>query len=544
MFDNIYQALTRQARKRGDETALITWKGRRGYQSWTFGEIHEDSLALARGLSSLGVAKGDRVVLMVPPSREFISITFALFSLGAVVILIDPGMGFRNLGRSLGQVAPRVFIGSSKAQVFKLLSGQALKSVRLNLGTDQVSRLFAGNLEKIKQNPPQARVPEPESGQDDPAAVVFTTGSTGPPKGVLYTHRVFASQLSLIRDYYNIRPGDRDQPAFPLFGLFSIGLGATVILPEMDPSRPAKVNPARFIKTILEQEVSYSFGSPAIWDVVSRYCLQKKISLPSLKKVLMAGAPVSGELVERVGKILPAQAEIHTPYGATEALPLASIEGREILSETRDKSRVGEGTCVGRPLPGIEIQVMKPVSGPLACWSGATVCSAGEIGEIVVKGEVVTPAYDRLPEATDKAKIRDGDSIRHRMGDMGYFDQQGRLWFCGRKAHRVLTGDRTLYPIPCEAVFNEHPLVYRSALVGIGPAGNQKPVIIIEPAKGRVDKQELLADLQDLAARNPLTSDIETFLFHPSFPVDIRHNAKIFREKLADYAWDQLRGKS
>ncbi|MFO7760363.1 MAG: fatty acid CoA ligase family protein [Thermodesulfobacteriota bacterium] len=541
MSNNIYQALTRQAGERGGETALIVPKKSGGYQGWTFQEILGESRDYARGLSFLGVKKGDRVMLMVPPSRGFISLTFALFSLGAVVILIDPGMGFKNLGRSISQVNPRVFIGSPKAHIFKFFSGKSFQDTDLSLGTGLLSRILAGNPDRIKQLRRQGPgIPGVETNQDELAAVIFTTGSTGPPKGVQYTHRIFAGQLSLIRDYYDIRPGDRDQPAFPLFGLFSIGLGATVVLPQMDPSRPAKVNAAKFIKTIIEQEVSYSFGSPAIWNVVSRYCLPKKITLSSLKKVLMAGAPVSGELVARVKKILPPEAEIHTPYGATEALPVASISDYEILTETRDKTRAGQGTCVGRPLPGIEIQVIKPVSATLGFWSEAIVCPPGEIGEIVVKGKVVTRAYDGQVQETEQAKINDGNSFWHRMGDMGYFDRRGRLWFCGRKAHRVETVDRILYPIPCEAIFNEHPLVHRSALVGIGSAGNQKPVLIAEPVNGRINRKNLLKDLEKIGARNQLTADITAFLIHPCFPVDIRHNAKIFREKLAEWASNQL----
>ncbi len=543
MLTNIYQALVRQAEERGGEPALIDGRGRTGHRNWSFAEIHEESRTLAAGLSSLGVRKGDRVMLMVPPSSSFITLTFALFSLGAVVILIDPGMGLRNMRRSISRVNPRVFIGSARAQIFRIISRRAFRETALILGVDPLSRLLTGMQKRLEPGKSDKKKPGCETKKDDLAAVIFTTGSTGPPKGVQYTHRIFAAQLSLIKNYYDIGAGDRDQPAFPLFALFSIGLGATVVLPEMDPSRPARVDPARFVRTILEHEVTYSFGSPAIWKVVSRYCLAEKISLPPLKKVLMAGAPVPGELVRDVLRILPDGADVHTPYGATEALPVASISGGEIVNETWEKSRKGQGICVGRALPGNEIAIIRPVSHPLAAWSEAVLCKTGEIGEVVVKGEVVTGAYDGMEEATIKAKIPDGDSFRHRMGDMGYLDDRERLWFCGRKDHRVLMRDRVLYPIPCEALFNEHPQVSRSALVGIGTVGRQKPVLIVEPVPGRIDRVRLLTELQEIGSSNQLTSDIDTFLIHPEFPVDIRHNAKIFREKLAAWASDQLRSR-
>jgi acyl-CoA synthetase (AMP-forming)/AMP-acid ligase II len=378
-----------------------------------------------------------------------------------------------------------------------------------------------------------------ETNKDDLAAIIFTTGSTGPPKGVQYTHSIFAKQLELIREYYKIGPDDIDQPAFPLFALFSIALGACAVIPQMNPAKPAQVNPAKFIKTILDHRVTYSFGSPAIWNVVSHYCLNKRINLP-LKKVLMAGAPVSGELVTRVKSILTPGAEVHTPYGATESLPVSSITGTEIVENTWPETRKGKGTCVGKPLPGIDIQIIVPSDSAISTWDDVEILDPYKIGEIVVRGDVVTKAYDHNDKENLISKIKEADSFWHRIGDMGYFDSKGRLWFCGRKAHRVITSDATMFTIPCEAVFNEHPEVFRSALVGVGEIGKQLPVIIVEPFSKNIDKEKLITQLQVLAQNNTLTASIEHFLVHDSFPVDIRHNAKIFREKLGLWAEKQL----
>ncbi|MCW5213193.1 AMP-binding protein, partial [Desulfobulbus sp. TB] len=371
--------------------------------------------------------------------------------------------------------------------------------------------------------------------------VVFTTGSTGPPKGVQYTHGIFYHQLQQIRDYYGIGAEDIDQPGFPLFGLFATALGATAVIPDMDPTRPAEVDPAKFIRSIQDKQVTYSFGSPAIWNVVSRYCIEQQITLP-VRKILMAGAPVPGELIERMQQIMPADGEVYTPYGATESLPSTSITGREIVQETWPQTQIGKGTCVGRPLPGMRVEIIKPVDGPLSDWSEAEVLPSGTIGEIAVKGPVVTQAYDHNEQETQRAKIPDqGEGgLWHRMGDMGYQDNQGRLWFCGRKAHRVLSEDGPMYTICCEAIFNEHPKVFRSALVGLGDSGKQQPVLTVELyTRKPKDEQRICLELRELARANPLTSKIETFMFFASFPVDIRHNAKIFREKLA--VWVQQR---
>ncbi len=531
---NIAAVLQRAALERGGETALVH-KIRGRYQRLSFAGLDRCRRDFAARLRGGGVGPGDRVMLMVRPSMEFIGLTFALFSIGAVVILIDPGMGYRNLLRCIQSVRPDILIGIPRAVLFSRLFPGPFATVRMRICVGHGFGVMGKSLSSMKPVPDNSDF---VAAADDLAAIIFTTGSTGPPKGVQYTHGIFHAQLRLIQDYYGIGPGEVDQPAFPLFALFSTALGARAVIPDMDPSRPARVDPKKFIRTLLDERVTYSFGSPAIWNVVSRYCLDEGIILP-VQKILMAGAPVSGELVERVAKIIPPDGEIHTPYGATESLPIASIEGREILRECWELTAEGKGVCVGRPLPGITIAVIRPVAGSIADWQQVRKLGCGEIGEIVVKGPVVTRAYDHNPAETEMAKIADGDSFRHRMGDMGYFDPSGRLWFCGRKAHVVHAADGPMYSICCEGIFNTHPHVLRSALVGIGRPGNQVPVVLVEKKEG-VGEDKLLAELKRLAGEYPLTKGISTFLVHPGFPVDIRHNAKIFREKLARWAEKRL----
>lgn len=538
---NIAGALRKVAAEQGDQVALVT--GRDGsYQQWNFKEVEANSNRYAAALEAQGVERGDRVMLMVRPSMEFICLTFALFQMGAVVILIDPGMGYKNLLRCIASVQPFVLIGIPQVQLFSRLFRKPFKTVKTRICVGPSFGLLGITLAAATRDIGTEFAPV-TAAEDELAAIIFTTGSTGPPKGVQYTHFTFSSQLKLIRDYYNIGPGDVDQPGFPLFALFATALGATAVIPDMDPTRPAEVDPAKFIRSLIDWKVTYSFGSPAIWNVVSNYCLERDITLP-VRKILMAGAPVSGELIKRVQRIMPPKGEIHTPYGATECLPLASIIGREILDNTWSQTCLGRGTCVGRPLPGMTIAIMKPVDGPLADWADAVVLPPGEIGEIVARGPVVTKVYDHNEQETRQAKITDGSAVRHRMGDMGNLDSQGRLWFCGRKAHRVLTAKGVMYTICCEAIFNEHEKVLRSALVGVGKPGEQQPLLIVELRENPVDIKKLFEELRELAAASELTRRIKTFLVHPAFPVDIRHNAKIFREKLAVWAEKRLRADS
>jgi acyl-CoA synthetase (AMP-forming)/AMP-acid ligase II len=538
-MDNIACALLETVQKRPQRNALIVPDGK-GARRWTFLEIEGQVSLYAHALIRAGIKRGDRVVLMVRPSMEFTALTFALFAIGAVVILIDPGMGYKNLLRCIGSVRPEVFIGIPAAQLFKKLFPGAFKTIRTSICVGCSFGFLGKSLNSLISSPNGKSLNPIQPDEEDLAAIIFTTGSTGPPKGVQYTHKIFQSQLKMIRNYYGIKPGDVDQPAFPLFALFALCLGATAVIPVMDPTRPAKVNPKKFVRTICDYKVTYSFGSPAIWNVVSRYCKKEQIKLPSLKTVLMAGAPVPGDLVRRVKSIISDSGEVHIPYGATECLPIVSMTGSEILQSTWAKTKEGKGTCVGRALPGIRVEIIKASDELIDFVDQSNILPIDEIGEIIVQGSVVTKAYDNNDKENAYSKIKDTNGgFWHRIGDLGYRDREGRIWFCGRKAHRVRTTEGPMYSVCCEAVFNNHADVRRSALVGIGQKGSQTPIIIVEPNKKGIQPARLYSDLRKIALRYEHTRFIRHFMIHLSFPVDIRHNAKIFREKLAVWAEKQ-----
>ncbi|MEN6449837.1 MAG: AMP-binding protein, partial [Thermoguttaceae bacterium] len=419
---------------------------------------------------------------------------------------------------------------------------------------------------------PSSRAPAIDAAvaADDPAAIIFTTGSTGSPKGVLFTHGNFDAQAEQIRDFYQIQPGEVDIPCFPLFGLFNAAMGVTAVIPDMDPSRPAQADPAKIIEAARDWNATQAFGSPAVWDRVGRYCETRKVEMPTVRRVLSAGAPIPAEVLRRMKNCIHPEGDVHTPYGATEALPVASIAASEVLGTgaegTVTQTRLGRGVCVGRRFRDVRWKVVRIVEGPIRSIDDAVELPAGEIGELIVQGPQVTRRYVTRLDANPLAKIADPSGLWHRMGDSGYLDAEERFWFCGRVAHRVLTADGPMYTVCCEAIFNQHPQVRRSALVGVGPAGQQRPVIVVEPyaagwhaPKGRGwhrgeagdlhalseratrgEKEPLIAELRQLGAGNPLTERIGDFLLHPALPVDIRHNAKIFREKLAVWAAGRL----
>ena len=514
------------------------------YRCMTFQQLDEDSSRLAAGLQAMGIKPGTRLALMIPPSCEFVSWVFALFKAGVVTVLIDPGMGRKNMIHCLQRVQTEGFIGISLVQAIRTLLRFKFLAARKNVTVGK--RWFWGGptAAQLRQTSLSDFTPF-QAAASDSAAIIFTTGSTGPPKGVHYCHQNFYHQVLQIQQQYNIEVGEKDLPAFPLFGLFNAAMGVATILPDMDPTRPAKVTPDNIITPIQDWEISQSFGSPALWETVGRYCETQDIQMPSLRRVLSAGAPVPPRVLQRIRNAMAPDGEMYTPYGATESLPVASISATEVLEETAAKSATGRGTCVGEHFPGIEWRVIEIQDGALADIEDARQLPDGEIGELIVRGPVVTSHYVTHEKETRLHKINDGDSFWHRMGDVGYLDDMERFWFCGRKSHRVQLADRTLFTIPTEAIFNQHPKIYRSAVVRVEDKGVAEAAIIVEcweefRAMEVAEKTHLVEELKELAENHALTSCIKHVLIRDALPVDIRHNAKIFREKLAVWAQEKL----
>jgi acyl-CoA synthetase (AMP-forming)/AMP-acid ligase II len=340
---------------------------------------------------------------------------------------------------------------------------------------------------------------------------------------------MFDAQVALIRETYGIEPGEIDLPLLPIFALFNPALGMTSIVPEMDPRHPARADPAKIVQAIQQEKVTNSFGSPTLWTKVAEYCRSRGIELPSLRRVLCAGAPVPAGLWESSRSFLTG-GRLKSPYGATEALPVSTVSADEIdPSSTR-------GACVGRPLRGIDVKIIPLSDQAVASLAPGLAFPSGTVGEIIVRGPVVTRQYDGLAEATAAAKIADprvAGGFWHRMGDCGFLDDSGKLWFLGRKAERVVTPGGTLYTEPCEQVFRRHPRARRCALIGVG----SEPALVAETAtRGNSDAAALAAELRKLALGNAHTARIETFYFRRHLPVDVRHNAKIHRLALAKWA--------
>ena len=533
---NIAARLEHWADQKPESVALIEMRSGR---QRTFKELEQESSRLASGLIQFGMKSGERVLLMVPYGIDFVTLTFAMFKAGLIPVLIDPGLGKKNVLKCIKQVQPHGMIAIPLAHAIKRIFPGTFKSIQHNVTVG--TRWFWGgaSLNKLLDSG-KTDFKMASMEKEHPAAILFTSGSTGPAKGVLFSHGIFNHQVKILQEQFDIQPDETDLPTFPLFGLFSSGLGMTSIIPDMDSTKPAHVDPKNIIVPIQNFKISSSFGSPALWDTVSQYCLDQNIQLPTLKRIIMAGGPVSGDLLARFETIIDKSCKIYTPYGATEVLPVSLIDRREILDETWSLSNQGKGTCVGHPIPGIEIKIIEISDQPILKWQDVIESGTNIVGEIAVKAEWATQTYFNRQDLTQLAKIEDGNSFWHRMGDLGRLDEKNRLWFYGRKNQRVVTEFETLYTIPCEAIFNQHPDVKRSALVGTGY--KTKPVIIIEPVeriKSQAARQKFTAELLERGAKSSLTQSITKVLFHEEFPVDVRHNAKIFREKLSLWAENQ-----
>ncbi|WP_433498985.1 fatty acid CoA ligase family protein [Sphaerimonospora sp. CA-214678] len=546
----------------------------------TYGELSRSVDRTVAVLAEAGIRPGMRTGLLVPPGPELGALVVALARLRAVPVLVDPGLPLNAIKRCLRQAAPEAFIGIPAAQLARRLLGWT-PDVRVSVTVS--SRRPRGSAWPPGTAPPDggssgrgssgrgpsggfARLRRPgepgrrtsAAGPDDLALIAYTSGSTGPPKGVPLRHRHLAAQLGLLGPLGTVEPGTPVLSTFAPFALGAAAFGATVVIPDMDPRRPVRADPAALVEDIRRYRVAGMFAPPALLDLLARHCAAHGLVLDTLGDVVSAGAPLPMPVMYRLRGCLSDDARVLSVYGATECMPVAAIESRS-LAEHAAATAAGAGTCLGPPLPGTEVRVISIRDDPIERWSDDLVVPPGTIGEIVVAAPTVGDPYLDDPQATALARIGDGDRVWHRMGDVGRFDERGRLWFAGRKSERVRTSGGDLYTDQVEPVFAAVPGVRRTALVGVGPVGAQRAILVVECESGSRDddarvtarirervrsrvKARVRAEILDMAACHPHTAALRDVLFHPGFPVDARHNSKIRRHELARWAARRVRG--
>ncbi|MBN2800410.1 MAG: AMP-binding protein [Deltaproteobacteria bacterium] len=516
--------------------------GRAVGTSLSFAALERLSNRYARGFAASGVARGDTVLVLAKPSLDFYAFMFGLFKLGAVPVLMDPGMGFSALLKCIEQIGPKHLVAIPVVHAVRQVRRRPFRATQTFVTVGR--RWFWGgaSLEGVYRAAGEDDTPFAMADFDagEEACIIFTSGSTGTPKGVSLTHGAFSKVVRDLTAAFSFTEQDRWMDAFAAFVFFDVCAGMTAVVVEGNLTKPATIKPEHVVQAIQEHQCTGAFASPIVWAQALRYMERQGLELPSLQRAVTTGAPIAADMHRRFQAVVEAGVQLHTPYGATECLTTAHIASDEILGETWERTRAGHGTCVGRPYPGTAVHIIRLTEDPLPEWSDELLLPVGEIGEIVAETPVASPEYKGLPEANAAAKIRKGDQILHRMGDLGYQDEQGRLWFCGRKAHRLETAEGVVPAVPVEGIFNEHPAVFRTALVGMGPRGAEIPVLLVESEQGATwTEEELLA----LAVGTRWEGLVKAVAGHPGFPTDARHNSKIRREDLKAWAENHLRGK-
>ncbi|HEV7726726.1 MAG TPA: alpha/beta fold hydrolase [Modestobacter sp.] len=482
---------------------------------------------LAAGLADAGVRPGHRVALLVEPSADLTAAVYAVWRAGGVIVVADKGLGLPGMRRALRSASVNHVIGSR----------QGLAAARLMLLPG--SRIAAADLAELAARGRTARAPD-GGALDDDCAVVFTSGATGPAKGVVYTQRQVLAQLELVRSTYRLTADDRFVAAFAPFALLGPALGIGSAVPDIDVTAPGTLTATALAEAAAAVDATVVFASPAALRRVAatgaELSARHREALGRVRLLMSAGAPVPAALLRAVRAVLPAAAA-HTPYGMTEALPVTDVEVGEI-----EAAGAGEGVCVGRPLPGVEVR-LSPLS-PTGVADGPLTGDAGRTGEICVRAAHVKDRYDAL-WATERASSRDAGW--HRTGDVGHLDPAGRLWIEGRLPHVVSTEAGVVTPVGVEQRVEQLDGVQAAAVVGVGPVGAQVVVVVVVPAgasskrPGRAGLRPADARLAD-AVRAAAGADVAAVLVTPRLPVDVRHQSKVDRAEVARRAGRLLAG--
>jgi acyl-CoA synthetase (AMP-forming)/AMP-acid ligase II len=545
---SLFERFASNAARHPEKAALIySYKG--DWTTVTYAQLLDSTQRFISGLLACSLIPGMRAALMTPPSADFFALAFALLKLGIIPIIVDPAIGLKKVGECLAESQPDIFIGNTLTHGLRKLFGWGKESIKHNLTITQISRFT------YHESP----VTDYFSPVTDslPAAILYTSGSTGLPKGAVYTQANFSAQLDMLAKTFNISPDEIDLPAFPLYALIDTLLGVTSVIPDINFPVPGKTDPEKVLDAIQEFNVTNMFASPVVLDILVRkwsrhlHCAKRSAvqvyapqstaglldhhrKLNSLKRVITAGAPATIPLQIKFRELLDEHTDLFGIYGATETLPVAKVESREIFA-VKDKTGQGAGVCLGRPVENVNVRIISITDDPIEEWNDALTVESNIVGEITVQSAATTRGYIHREDANRLSKISNGDEIIHRMGDVGYFDEQGRLWYCGRKSHRVIINEGVLFTEQIEGIFNAHPLVYRTALVGV----KKEPVLWVELVKND-NKEKIKDELMSLARSHPQASKIKKFLFMKKFPTDVRHNSKIIREELTRLAEKRL----
>lgn len=515
---------------------------------------------IARGLQLAGLRRGDRVSLLVTPGNDLTAAAYGVLKAGGVAVVADAGLSPAGMTRAIRAADPQWIIGEVPGLTLARAAGWPGRRVSVRpLGALPGRALrVETSLTALVRDTPDGPIATP--GLDDDAAILFTSGSTGPAKGVRYTHRSLGALAGLLAGHFGVRPGTGLVAGFPPFALLGPGIGATSVTPDMSVTKPRTLTAAALADAVAAGDCTMVFASPAAFANVVATAADltagQRAACGRVELVLSAGAPVPLSLMDAVAQVFPA-AQLHSPYGMTEGLLLTDID-RPGVAQAAESGE--HGVCVGTPIPGVELTIAPlTMDGTAAASLLSGADAAGVLGEVVVAAPHVKDGYDRLWD-TQAQSARDGSAAedpdagagagpgaqRHRTNDIGHLDAAGRLWLEGRLQHVITAPGGPIGPAGLEAIVDELPGVLRSAAVGVGPVGTQAIVCVLEPNPAQGLHPGLapleLADAVRAAALAALGLDVAAVLVAREFPTDIRHNSKIDRSRLARWAAEALAG--
>ena len=532
-----------------DETALVDMSppggGAPRVVSWRL--LSRRVRQLASGLDLIGVRKGDRVSLLVPPGADLTAVLYACLRIGAIVVVADAGLGLRGLTRAVRGAHPDHVIGATPGLVAARALGWPGQKISVARLPRPVHRALdvSFTLAELLSLGVAEELPAPP-GPGDTAAVLFTSGSTGPAKGVVYTHAQLAAVAYALHAQYGVGLGTGLVAGFAPFALLGPALGARSVTPDMDVTSPKTLTATAVAAAVAAIDATVVFLSPAaLANVVATEAALTPAdhrALSGVRSFLSAGAPVAEPLLAGAARLMP-KASAHTPYGMTEGLLMTDItlEGIRDASPRSLADLAGPGgVCVGRPAATTRIRISALDAGGAA--TGELSDAPGVTGEIVVSAPHTLDHYSRL-WLTDRAARRGAVAGErwHRSGDVGHFDSAGRLWIEGRLPHVIATASGVLTPVGPEQRIEGVAEIARAAIVGVGPAGTQQVVAVVEtrpPGRRVALATPGLADAVREAAGLPLAA----VLVVPHLPTDIRHNSKIDRSRLSRWADTVLSG--
>ena len=533
------------ARAGGDSAPAIAELGRGGTRVTSFGELQNLVEALADGLRRVGVRPGHRVALLVPPGLDLTATVYACWRAGAAIVVADAGLGWRRMADALRSADPDYLIGIPVAVAaaaalqlpgIRLVAGELPKPIRRMLGIrHSIDELAASRDRGLGFFDTQRADADTNVAQSSEAAVLFTSGATGPPKGVVYRHHQSRAQVDLLGTLCDVQPSDRLVAAFAPFALYGPALGIGAAVPQMDVTKPATLTAVRLAEAAAAIDATLVFASPAaLRNVVAtadELTAEQSSTLARIRLVLSAGAPVSVPLLRRLHEVLP-HAELHTPYGMTEALPVCDISLPELGA-----AGPGNGVCVGHPLPGVQVRISRLDATGHA--EGELTDEPGVTGEICIAAAHVKDRYDRL-WATERLSSRTPGW--HRSGDVGHFDPQHRLWVEGRLVNVIVTAYAPVTPVGREQRIEQIAGVRSAAVVGVGPLGTAQVVAVLELDGGNRGGV-LAAPELSAAIRSAVDVPLAAVLVTDTLPVDIRHASKIDRARVGRWAERVLAGR-